>query len=154
MAVAQPLVMRGTPAELEALRGQRLLSVAQRGKFLTFQFERDRIVINPMLTGRLGLGVPGSKPLTQTAATITFGDRTGIAHARAPAWAKRAAWLPPDEATVELRYRDPTRMGKIYVLPAGVTRPVAGWDEQGPDVDDPKLDLATWRSQSGSTRAS
>lgn len=24
---------------------------------------------------------------------------------------------------------------------------VAGWDEQGPDVDDPTLDLATWRSR-------
>ena len=147
VAVAQPLVMRGTPAELEALRGQRLVSVAQRGKFLTFQFDRDRIVINPMLTGRLGLGVPGTKPLSQTAATITFGERTRIAPARAPAWARKAAWLPADDATVELRYRDPTRMGKVYVLPKGVTRPIAGWDEQGPDVDDPALDLATWRTR-------
>jgi formamidopyrimidine-DNA glycosylase len=145
VAVSQPLVVRGTPAELEALRGQQLISVKQRGKFLTFEFERDRIVMNPMLTGRLGLGVPGTRALTQTAATITFGERTGIA--RAPAWARRAAWLPPDDATVELRYRDPTRMGKVYVLPEGVARPVAGWEEQGPDVDDPALDLATWRAR-------
>ena len=39
-----------------------------------------------------------------------------------------------------MRYRDATRMGKIYLMPAGVARPVAGWDEQGPDADDPALD--------------
>lgn len=145
VAVAQPLVIRGTPTELEALRGQQLVSVEQRGKFLTFRFDRDRVVINPMLTGRLGLGVPGTKALPQTAFTMRFGARNGIA--RAPAWARGAAWLPPDDAEVDLRYRDPTRMGKVYVLPEGVTRPLAGWEEQGPDVDDPALDLATWRAR-------
>jgi formamidopyrimidine-DNA glycosylase len=147
VTVTQPLVMRGTSAELDALRGQRLISVAQRGKFLTFQFDRDRIVMNPMLTGRLGLGVPGAKALPQTAATITFGERLGMSPARAPAWTRRASWLPPDDALVELRYRDPTRMGKVYVLPEGVSRPVAGWEEQGPDIDDPKLDLGMWRGR-------
>ena len=38
-------------------------------------------------------------------------------------------------------------MGKVYVMPAGVTRPMAGWDEQGPDADDPALDEATWRAR-------
>ena len=64
-----------------------------------------------------------------------------------PAWTRKAAWLPADDAPVELRYRDPTRMGKVYVLPKGVTRPVAGWEEQGPDVDDPALDLDAWRKR-------
>ncbi len=36
-------------------------------------------------------------------------------------------------------------MGKVYLLPAGVTRPVAGWDELGPDADDPALTLDAWR---------
>jgi formamidopyrimidine-DNA glycosylase len=40
-------------------------------------------------------------------------------------------------------------MGKVYLLPAGQARPVAGWDEQGPDVDDPALDLTTWRTRIG-----
>ena len=52
--VPQTLVLRGTPAELAAFEGQLLLSVRRRGKFLVFEFERDRIVFNPMLTGRLG----------------------------------------------------------------------------------------------------
>ncbi len=28
-----------------------------------------------------------------------------------------------------------------------MTRAVAGWDELGPDADDPELDLATWRAR-------
>ena len=44
----------------------------------------------------------------------------------------RADWLPPRDAAMEMRYRDATRMGKIYLMPDGVARPVAGWDEQRP----------------------
>jgi len=146
-AVPQPLVVRGTPTELKGLAEQRLLSVEQRGKFLTFALERDRLVVNPMLTGRLGLAAPGSKPFAQTALVLSFGSRTAKPRRPAASWTRGAAWLPGDDAAVELRYRDPTRMGKVYVLPAGVVRPVAGWEEQGPDVDDPGLDLGTWRAR-------
>ena len=59
--VVQPLVMRGTAAELAALEGQVLASVRRRGKFLVFQFERDRVVMNFMLTGRLGLAAPARR---------------------------------------------------------------------------------------------
>jgi formamidopyrimidine-DNA glycosylase len=38
-------------------------------------------------------------------------------------------------------------MGKIYLMPAGVKRQVAGWDEQGPDADDPSLTLDEWRKR-------
>ena len=59
------------------------------------------------------------------------------------------AWIPPDDATPELRYRDATQMGKIYMLPAGVTRlvPGAGEDDMGPDADDPALTLEVWRTR-------
>jgi len=142
-SVPQPLVVRGTSAELRALEGQALAAVEQRGKFLTLRFERDRVVINPMLTGRLGMGAPGAKPLPQAAFTLLLGPREAPPGS-SPAWTAGAAWLPADDRPVELRYRDPTRMGKVYILPAGLERPVAGWDDQGPDVDDPGLDLATW----------
>ena len=46
-----------------------------------------------------------------------------------------------------MRYRDPKKMGKVYLLPAGVERDVAGLDSLGPDADDPKLDVATWRER-------
>lgn len=147
-ATSQPLVMRGTSAELSGMTGQRLEAVRQRGKFLTFQFETDRIVVNPMLTGRLGMARRGARPFPSTALVLTFGARTmgdaGRARETAPAWTSGAPWIPGEDALVELRYRDPTRMGKVYLLPAGVERPVAGWDAQGPDVDDPSLDLPTW----------
>ena len=59
-----------------------------------------------------------------------------------------ADWLPgASTRTIEMRYRDATRMGKIYLMPDGVARPVAGWDEQGPDADDPALTLDVWRAR-------
>ena len=144
--VLQPLVMRGTTAELAALEGQGLRSVRRRGKFLSFDLERDRIVINPMLTGRLGMAPPGAKAFGGTAYVMTLGPRSGPPRDAAP-WTARAAGIPADDGRVEMRYRDPTRMGKVYVVPAGVDRAIAGWDGQGPDADDPTLDLATWRER-------
>ena len=142
----ETLVVRGTPGELEGLSGQVLESVTRRGKFVVLQLERDRIVVNAMLTGRMGLGVPGSKPLPSTAWTLRLGERVRAPATTAP-WTDGADWLAAPGAEVELRYRDPTRMGKVYLLPSGVARTVAGWDELGPDADDPSLDLATWRAR-------
>ena len=61
--------------------------------------------------------------------------------------AARVASRPTTRA-VELRYRDPTRMGKVYLVPQGVerVRSPAG-TSMGPDADDPALDLATWRER-------
>jgi formamidopyrimidine-DNA glycosylase len=159
-ATPESLVLRGTPAELAALGGQMLRQVSRRGKFLTFQFERDRLmrdrlVINAMLTGRIGLAAPGTKALPQTAAVLTFGPRLSAIESitgrtQPPAeWLAGASWLPVADSTVEMRYRDATRMGKLYLLPAGVDRPVAGWHEQGPDADDPELTLEAWRARIG-----
>jgi formamidopyrimidine-DNA glycosylase len=48
-----------------------------------------------------------------------------------------------------VRYRDPTQMGKVYLLPAGVEREVPGLEpgEMGPEVDDPALTLDVWRER-------
>ena len=48
-----------------------------------------------------------------------------------------------------MRYRDPTQMGKVYLLPAGVERdvPGLGGPDQGPDADDPALTLDVWRER-------
>jgi len=149
----QSLVLRGTPAELAALAGQPLVEVDRRGKFLLLPFARDRLVINPMLTGRLGLAAPASKSLPQTAAVLTFGPRppgAGSSTARSrPAadWLAGADWLPAADQPAELRYRDATRMGKLYVLPSGVDRAVAGWHEQGPDADAADLSIDQWRAR-------
>jgi len=143
-----PLAVRGTPGELQATVGQRLRRVRRRGKFLVFELERDRIAINAMLTGRLQLAAPGDKRPQNTAFVLLFGSR-----ARGPSdqagWTKRAAWLPANDAQVEIRYRDPSQMGKVYLLPAGISRPVVGFEdaEQGPDADDQALTLELWRDR-------
>jgi formamidopyrimidine-DNA glycosylase len=150
LTISEPLVVRGTPAEASALTGQRVVAVSRRGKFLTFQLERDRIVLNPMLTGRVGLGVAGAKPLRDTAVVLRMGSRVPAPAGHAApvaAWTVGASWLPSDDRPLDLRYRDPTRMGKLYLLPTGVVRTMPGWSEQGPDADDPALDQAMWRAR-------
>ena len=142
-----PLAVRGTPAELDALIGQRLVALRRRGKFLIAELDRDRIIVNPMLTGRFQLAAAGAALPAKTALVLAFGPR-----ARRPrdaaAWTVGATWLPSDAAAAEVRYRDPTQMGKVYLLPAGVDRPVAGFDEDlGPDSDDPALTLPIWRER-------
>jgi formamidopyrimidine-DNA glycosylase len=143
-----PLAVRGTPAELEALVGQRLVAIRRRGKLLIADLDVDRVVINPMLTGRLQLASPGAPLPSKTAVVLAFGPR-----ARRPRdaarWTARAAWIPADDAAAEVRYRDPTQMGKVYLVPAGVARVVPGLtdEEVGPDADDPGLTLEVWRAR-------
>jgi formamidopyrimidine-DNA glycosylase len=143
-----PLAVRGTPAELEALVGQRLASIRRRGKLLIIDLDRDRVVVNPMLTGRLQLALPGAPLPTKTAVVLGFGSRDRRPRGAAK-WTARASWMPDDDAAVEVRYRDPTQMGKVYVVPAGVARVVPGLtdDELGPDVDDPALTVEEWRAR-------
>jgi formamidopyrimidine-DNA glycosylase len=79
---------------------------------------------------------------------LRFGPRPG-GPAKAPSWTRGATWLPADDAEVEVRYRDPTQMGKVYLLPAGQQRAVPGFGgtEQGPDADSPDLTLEVWRDR-------
>ncbi|HEX2754262.1 MAG TPA: DNA-formamidopyrimidine glycosylase family protein [Candidatus Limnocylindrales bacterium] len=143
-----PLAVRGTPAELEALVGQRLVRIRRRGKLLIVDLDRDRVVINPMLTGRLQLAPPAAALPTKTAVMLTFGPRARRPRDAAK-WTTRATWIPADDADTEIRYRDPTQMGKVYLVPAGVVRAVPGLtdDELGPDADDPALTLDVWRAR-------
>jgi formamidopyrimidine-DNA glycosylase len=142
-----PLAVRGTPTELGELVGQRLVDIRRRGKYLIAQLDRDRIVFSPMLTGRFQLARPGAPLPTKTAVVIGFGERGGPPR-NAARWTRRADWIPADDASAEVRYRDPTQMGKVYVLPTGVDRAVAGYDDDlGPDADDPGLTLDVWRDR-------
>jgi formamidopyrimidine-DNA glycosylase len=147
-----PLAVRGTPAELEGLVGQRVSIIRRRGKFLSIELDRDMVVVNPMLTGRFQLAAdPTAKRPTRTAVVVGFGGRPPVGRRRSPfgAWTRGAAWLPADGAAPEVRFRDPTQMGKVYVLPAGIERSVPGMGagEIGPDADDPALTIETWRER-------
>jgi formamidopyrimidine-DNA glycosylase len=57
--------------------------------------------------------------------------------------------VPADDARAEIRYRDATQMGKVYLRPAGVDRDVPGLGDpgQGPDADDPALTPDVWRDR-------
>jgi formamidopyrimidine-DNA glycosylase len=133
---------------LDALTGQTVVSIRRRGKFLLIDLDRDEIAANPMLTGRFQLASPGDKLPGKTAVVLAFGARAG-GPKDAAEWTRGAEWLPADDARAEIRYRDPTQMGKIYLRPAGVDRPVPGLGEpdQGPDADDPALTRDVWRER-------
>jgi formamidopyrimidine-DNA glycosylase len=140
-----PLAVRGTPAELAALVGQSVREIHRRGKFILFELDHDRIAINAMLTGRFQLAAPSDKRPPNTAVVLAFGPRDAPPK-DAASWTRGADWLPPDEGRAEVRYRDPTQMGKVYLLPAGSSRRIAGLeDDQGPDADAPELTLDDWR---------
>ena len=144
-----PLAVRGTPAELAALVGQPRPFDPAAGQVpadrAPARFDRRQPDADRPLPARPDATV---KRPTKTAVVLGFGSR-----ARRPAdaarWTRGAAWLPADDAQPEVRYRDPTQMGKIYLRPAGVERPVPGLEggEQGPDADDPALTLEVWRER-------
>jgi formamidopyrimidine-DNA glycosylase len=143
-----PLAVRGTPAELAEVVGRRVVGVRQRGKFMSLELESGQVVFNPMLTGRFQLALPGTKLPTKTAFVLGFGPRAVGPPRDAARWTRAAAWLAPHAGSVEVRYRDPTQMGKVYLVPAGVDRPIPGLDpELGPDADDPALTLPVWQDR-------
>lgn len=145
-----PLAVRGTPAELADLVDQAVVAVRRRGKFLLIDLSRDAIVVNPMLTGRFQLAIPPLKLPAKTALILGFGPRAPTKVRGWPAaWTRGAAWVPANDVCPEVRYRDPTQMGKVYLLPAGAGRTVPGLgvDEIGPDADEPNLTLESWRER-------
>jgi formamidopyrimidine-DNA glycosylase len=147
-----PLAVRGTPSELEALIGQRVERIRRQGKFLWIDLDRDAVCVNPMLTGRFQLAPDGTaRRPSATALVLGFGARQPDPRPRPPfaRWTRGAPWIPGDDSAPELRYRDPTQMGKVYLLPAGISRPVPGLGdgEIGPDAMDPALTLDVWRDR-------
>ena len=148
-AAPAPLAVRGTPAELDALVGQRVTSLRRLGKFMLVDLDRDRIVVNPMLTGRFQLATAGTKLPSKTAVILRFGTASKSRRSHAAPWTRGAPWLPAPDAEPEIRYRDPTQMGKVYLLPRDVERlvPGLGPGEMGPEVDDPALTLEVWRDR-------
>jgi len=107
--VHDPLVLRATRPLDEALKGRVLTGVAHRGRFLAFTFDDGtRVVVNPMLSGLFDLLPPATKIRATTAFALTF------------------------ENDIDLRYRDDTRMGKVYLLASGANdADVPGYAEQG-----------------------
>ena len=96
--IHDPLVIRATRPFDAALRGRVLEEVSHRGRFLAFAFDDGtRVIVNPMLSGLFDLVPAPTKIRATTAFALTF------------------------EGDVDLRYRDDTRMGKVYLLEPGAT---------------------------------
>ena len=143
-----PLVLRATPGEFATLLGNRLLDVRRRGKFLVLETDRAAVWAAPMLTGRFGMVAP-SAARPKGSLVVRFGPWVGPGPDVVAPWVRGAAWLPVPDAEVELRYLDPTRMGKLYLVPVDAPRNVPGSApaELGPDADDPTLTLDEFRTR-------
>jgi formamidopyrimidine-DNA glycosylase len=120
-----PLAVRGTPAELAALVGQEVRAIRQRGKFLSLDLERDAIVCNPMLTGRFQLAA--------SSAVKARRKRRSSRVRPADSGADGRRRLDPRRGLAAGRRRSsrdplprPDQMGKVYLQPAGIDRPVPG----------------------------
>ncbi len=143
-----PLVLRATPAEFATLVGERVRDVRQRGKFLVLEADRATMWASPMLTGRFGMVVPdAARP--KGSVVLRFGPADGPGPADVAPWVRGAAWLPHPGADVEVRYLDPTRMGKLYLVPFGAPMTVPGTApaELGPAADDPALTAVEFRAR-------
>ena len=119
--VHDPLVLRATRPLPEALKGRELRDVVHRGRFLTFVFDDNtRLVINPMLSGLFDIVPTETKIRATTAFALTF-DGIGSS--------------APLKDARDLRYRDDTRMGKVYLVePGASTADLPGFDRQGPEA--------------------
>ena len=149
-----PLVVRGTPAELAASSARRCATSGGAASSSLFEFERDRIAINAMLTGRFRLAAPGDKR-PQTAVVLRS--------ARGPTGPKRSRRVDARGALaagrcgpVEVRYRDPTPDGQGLPAARRCAAPVpASGCRAGPGRRRPGADARRLaRRGSGATRAS
>ena len=106
--------------------------------------------INPMLTGRFQLAAPGAQAAVEDGAScLASGHARSAPREARPMDARRRLDARPTTRAVEVRYRDPTQMGKVYLLPAGVERAVPGLttSELGPTRTIPALTLEVWRER-------
>ena len=144
--IVDPLVLRATPDQAAALAGEVLQGVGRRGKHLVFRLERARHLGRPDAQRAVR---PGGARRRQAARPRS---PSGSARAGAPGRAGglgRGSPVAPgcDARSVELRYLDPTRMGKVYLAPADDPSGVPGIAELGPDADDPALTLEVWQAR-------
>lgn len=109
--VGDPIVIRSTRPVEELLFGRVFRSVAHRGKFMLFELDNVTIVVNPMLSGLFQLKSWQAGASKDTRLRLALDDGT------------------------ELRYRDDTRMGKLYVLQGEAPEAaVPGFADLGPDA--------------------
>lgn len=113
MPVLLRLAVEGTPSEL--LVGRRIAGVRRHLHFVVFDLDPPDLLlaIHPMLAGRFRFRAAGSRARKDVGLALSLDDGR------------------------ELRYRDDKQMGKVYVVRAGDTAKIAGFEPAGIDVLDP-----------------
>jgi formamidopyrimidine-DNA glycosylase len=130
--IGDPTVLRiMVPGELDAaLVGKTLTAVERRGHFMLFGFGPPlTIAVNCMLAGRFVLASPADKSPRAM----------GFALALRPAKAT-------GPATIELRYVDDKRMGKVYVAPTDRLKEIPQLGTLGVDLLSPAFTLEAFRA--------
>ena len=111
VTVGDPVVIRATRPADELLLRRAFRSVRHRGKFMLFDLGNLSMVVNPMLSGLFELKPPGARASKDTRLRLALDDGQ------------------------ELRYRDDTRMGKVYLLEGEAPEAaVPGFAGLGPDA--------------------
>lgn len=109
--VGDPIVIRATSPVEELLLGRVFRAVRHRGKFMLFDLDDVSMIVNPMLSGLFELKSSEARASKDTRLRLALDDG------------------------LELRYRDDTRMGKVYVLSGEVPETaVPGLAGIGPDA--------------------
>ena len=123
-----PILVRATPQEIAALAGTSIGVPRRRGKFLLIPFSRDGaqdlvLAANPMLAGRFWLIGSSERVRARTGLRLRL------------------------DGGEDLRYVDREMLGKLYLVPLHGLGEIPGWDEMGPDADDPSLTLDAFRQR-------
>ena len=123
VGVYKPLVIRSVTAEdiQSVLTAQTVLGIRRQGKHLILRLDRHSLVVHPMLTGRFQLCKPEAPRYLDTifAMRLSSGE--------------------------ELRYRDETSMGMVYLVRGEDHAAIPRFTEQGPDALDPDLTYEAFR---------
>jgi len=120
----RPIVVRNLTAEdlVSSLRGQELIAVRRRGKFLLLELEGgEKLVINPMLAGRLQYCQRHERRRAKTFLVLQL------------------------SGGMDLRYVDDRAMGKIYLTREADLVP--GFATQGPEALDPRFTFEAFRER-------
>jgi formamidopyrimidine-DNA glycosylase len=115
-------LLRTPPADLaKALEGAAIEGLWRRGKFLVFDLGQRRLVLNPMLGGRLHWAPSSAKAPPSVIFAIEL-----------------------DDGNV-LRLTDFARMARVYLVGHDELDTVPGWPELGPEAD--AVDLAVFEQR-------
>ena len=142
--------MRGTPAELDALVGQRVESIRRRGKFLLIDLDRDAIAVQPDADRSLPAGRARATSCRPRPRSCSASGRATADRPTRPRWTRgrRLAAGRRRARRGPLSRPDPDGQD---LPPTGRRRPARRRArrarDQGPDADDPALTLEVWRER-------